>query len=112
MLDDDIDPTMAMEMTGLKFSEGPGLSSSNDTRIDPQYLEMLQDRTNDVDEELGLGSTNSPTLTSKEPQSQLVLRNYERWLRKQLHGASPKESPVHLMSSSKQVKDRLFQDLL
>ena len=50
MLDDNIDPSMAIEMTGLTFSE-----SDRDTRIDPRYIEMLKQVKDHklVDEELG-----------------------------------------------------------
>ena len=67
MLDDNIDPKMAIEMTGLVFSQK--------TQVDAQYLEMLQKRESKEDEELG-GS--SPLKT--DDSSKNDLKRYELWL--------------------------------
>ena len=83
MLDDDIDPSMAIEMTGLQFSE----KSQNAKRLDPQYLAMVN-RSRQDDEELGLSSdpfvmensgSHLGTDSSKGLQDQ-----YEKWLVKHL----------------------------
>ena len=56
MLDDNVDPTMALQMTGLKFQD------NNLKAIDPRYLEMVQERSNNFnedDEELGLRTSST-----------------------------------------------------
>ena len=70
MLDDNIDPNMAIEMTGLVFSQK--------TQVDQQYLEMLQKRETKEDEELG-GYSPVKTDISSQPQNK-NLKGYELWL--------------------------------
>ena len=104
MLDDNIDPTMALQMTGLTFQDNslsPQPAAGENTRIDPRCLEMVQARRNLFDdEELGLtdsarGDQMAATQVGQLPltagypiaedrSQKLVQQSYENWLRKNL----------------------------
>lgn len=103
MLDQDIDPSVALEVTGFRFQNDAAANSassrSSSSRIDPEYLRMLHERRNQSDEELGMSGSKQGQLpltagypVAEDLTQKLVQEKYENWLRMNLRQDSP--SPV------------------